>query len=223
MEEISFRPDPRAVSRQEIWRAMGYGDAVPEERVVLMVEDVVREIVPVAEPRFMFDIVDATRLSPSRICLRGVEFFCGPIIGSYLRGMTRSCVFVATAGKAFEDAVRTLGDSGDIVLSFVADALGSVLAEMAVSELGKRLPELAGPGFNVSLPYSPGYCGWDIREQKAFFSLFPDSPCGVVLSDSCLMRPEKSVSGFFALGSDLVPQPYRCDVCGNPNCFKRKK
>lgn len=220
MQEISFRPDPLDLSRAEIWRAMGYGDAVPEEDVRRMVEDVVDRVLPLTEPRYMFDIVDASRLSPSKVLLGGVEFSCGPIIGSYLRGMTQACVFVATAGTSFADAVRNLDGSGDIVLSFVADALGSVLAETAVSELGKRLA--AQSAVNVSLPYSPGYCGWDIREQKAFFSLFPAAPCGVTLSDSCLMSPEKSVSGFFALGSELVPQPYRCDVCGNPNCFKRR-
>jgi cobalamin-dependent methionine synthase I len=75
----------------------------------------------------------------------------------------------------------------------------------------------------LSMPYSPGYCNWDIREQHLLFSLFPERPCGVILSETSLMAPEKSVSGFFALGEKLQRQPYHCQICKNSKCYKRRK
>ena len=85
----------------------------------------------------------------------------------------------------------------NIVKEYVADSVGSVIAERCVTLLGKELDKECE--FRHSLPYSPGYCGWDIREQQKLFSLFPPQPCGITLSDSFLMSPVKSVSGFFRI------------------------
>ena len=204
--------------RMEVWRAMGYGDAVPEERVSSAVDALAERLVPSARLRYMCDFLPAEKISPTQISLGGETFAVGGIISSYLKGMERACVFVATAGEEFDAAVRGVKAQGDILQDFIADALGSVLAENAVAMLEKDLVPEGG----VSLPYSPGYCGWDIREQHLLFSLFPPRPCGVTLSESSLMSPEKSISGFFALGRDLVRQPYHCDICQNQKCFKRR-
>ena len=95
---------------------------------------------------------------------------------------------------------------------------GQVLAEYAVGMIEKDYPTSGG----ISMSYSPGYCNWDIREQQILFSLFPPEPCGVHLSESSLMTPEKSVSGFYALGETLVRQPYHCEICKNTRCYKRR-
>ena len=132
--------------------------------------------------------------------------------------MTHALVFVGTAGVEFDEAVRSLHGEGDIVSDFIADAIGTVLAEMSVARIEKDYQGNAV----ISMPYSPGYCNWNIREQHILFSLFPDRPCGIRLSESSLMSPEKSVSGFFALGDNLVRQPYHCEICKNKKCYKRR-
>lgn len=197
---------------------MGYRGASPDAEVREMSERLVRELVPLARMRYMYRMVEAEKVSAKQVRLGGVEFLSGAIIGSYLDGMTDACVFVSTAGREFEAAVRALGEKGDIVADFIADSIGSVLAELAVDRLEKDL----GLGGGLSMPYSPGYCGWDVREQHRLFSLFPPEPCGIRLSESSLMTPEKSVSGFFALGKTLKRQPYHCEICQNKKCYKRK-
>ena len=203
---------------EELWAAMGYRGASPDAEVRGISERLVAELVPLARMRYMFDIVEAEKVSSGRVRLGDVEFLTGAIIGSYLEGMTSACVFVSTAGREFEAAVRDLAAKSDIVADFIADSIGSVLAEMAVGRLEKDL----GFDSGLSLPYSPGYCGWDVREQQKLFSLFPSEPCGIRLSESSLMTPEKSVSGFFAMGENLKRQPYHCEICQNKKCYKRK-
>lgn len=205
--------------RREVWMAMGYGGCVPERRVSDAVDALAGRLLPAARLRYMYGIVPAARLAPAQVSLGEETFAVGGIIGSYLRGMDHACVFVATAGEEFDAAVGRMKEEGDILADFMADAIGSVLAEKAVSVLET---ELSAAGEPCSLPYSPGYCGWDIREQHKLFSLFPPQPCGIVLSDTSLMRPEKSVSGFFAMGKTLVRQPYHCEICQNQKCFKRR-
>lgn len=217
-ERIATVPADETLMR-ELWPAMGYGNAEPDPSVRESAVRIAETLVPKARLRYMYELVPAEKISPVKVILGGQEFAPGGIIGSYLKGMTEACIFVATAGAEFDASVRELKKEGDILADFIADSIGSVLAERAVAILEE---ELIAARHGVSLPYSPGYCGWDIREQQLFFGLFPPKPCGISLSESSLMSPEKSISGFFALGEELVRQPYHCDICQNKKCYKRK-
>ncbi len=218
-KEATFTLRTEELSRESVWFAMGYRGAVPEQCIRDLAEEVIDKLVPRAIIRYMYRIVPARKLSSTAITLDGAEFKPGGIISSYLDGMTDACIFVASAGREFDAALREINAEGDIVTDFIADAIGTVLAELAVDRLEKSLmPELT-----LSMPYSPGYCGWDIREQHILFTLFPENPCGIRLTESSLMQPEKSVSGFFAMGEKLHRQPYHCEICKNSKCYKRRK
>ena len=67
------------------------------------------------------------------------------------------------------------------------------------------------------------YCGWHVSAQPALFSLFPEkNPCGIELTDSCLMLPMKSVSGVIGIGPDVRYLPYTCGICDKKDCYKRR-
>lgn len=217
MTEQSFSISAESFSFDNLWLAMGYRGASPEQYIRAAAEEAVSELVPKALMRSMYGIVPASKLSPGRIMLGGVGFRPGGIIASYLDGMESACVFVATAGKEFNEAVKEVNSHGDVFTDFIADSIGTVLAELAVEKIEKEFI-----GEDASLSYSPGYCGWDIREQQKFFSLFPPEPCGVSLSESSIMTPEKSISGFAAFGRTLTRQPYHCEICKNSHCYKRR-
>jgi len=76
-------------------------------------------------------------------------------------------------------------------------------------------------GLKVSNRYSPGYCTWDVSEQKKLFSFFPDRFAGITLSDSSLMNPIKSVSGIAGIGKDIKHLGYVCDNCTVVDCVFR--
>lgn len=218
MNEETISISASDFSRDDLWTAMGYRGNTPDGTVRGMSESLINELVPAARLRYLYRMVDAERVSPRQVKFDGAVFNPGGIICSYLDGMTGACVFVATAGREFDARLRELSAQGDIVADFIADSIGTVLAELAVSRLEAEL----GLDAHLSLPYSPGYCGWDIHEQQNFFQLFPPEPCGIKLSESSLMTPEKSISGFFAMGENLVRQPYHCEICQNKKCYKRR-
>ena len=219
MIERAFQIRPEELPEKEVWFAMGYRDAVPEERVRDLVLQLRERLVPAATLRYMYQIVEAEKLSPRQVRFAGKTFTPEGIICSYLQGMTHALLFVGTAGWEFNRAKEALKAEDDIVSDFIADAIGSVLAETTVARMEQ---EYDGP-WTLSMPYSPGYCNWDIREQQLLFSLFSERPCGIILSETSLMAPEKSVSGFFALGETLQRQPYHCQICKNTKCYKRRK
>jgi len=217
-KEIEYRLCEGDLLENEVFRAMGYGVALPDSQTAEITRRVMFDAVSVCTMRAMYAVVDAQLLSRRQIRLAGTLFSPGAIITSYLDGMESACIFVATAGVEYNEYIKS---RDDILSEFVADSVGSVIAEKAVDKVAScMVAEMGSKG--ISLPYSPGYCGWNINQQKPFFSLFPDNPCGVILSDSCLMYPEKSVSGFIALGANLIRQPYRCDICTNRGCYKHR-
>lgn len=221
LEERLIGLQSLGLSDAEVYMAMGYRGNTPEAEICVMVDEIRAEIQSLCAPRYMFQILEARQLSKQRILVADMEFSLGGIIGSYLSGMTHVCLFVATAGKEYAAYLHRLKAQNNIVKEYVADSVGSVIAEACVTLLGEELDK--DSKLRHSLPYSPGYCGWDIREQQKLFSLFPPEPCGITLSESSLMSPVKSVSGFFGLGEELSHQPYRCEICNNKQCYKRKE
>ena len=218
MVEKAFQISPEDLPEKEVWFAMGYRDSVPEERIQEMVRELRDKLVPKATLRYMYQVVEAEKLSSRTVRFADKTFTPEGIICSYLKGMTHALLFIGSAGWEFDKAKEALKAEDDIVADFIADSIGTVLAEMTVARIEK---DYHGSQ-TISMPYSPGYCNWNIREQHLLFSLFPERPCGIVLTDSSLMTPEKSVSGFFALGETLQRQPYHCEICKNKRCYKRR-
>ncbi len=206
---------------EDIYLAMEYRGSTPDAYIRSLMAEVLQEAATLCIPRYQYCVLDATQ--PSRSCLQVQDtlFSIGGVIGSYLSGMTQVCLFVATAGREYEAYLHRLRAEGDIVKEFVADSIGSVIAEACVAEISKEMSAMEG--LSHSLPYSPGYCGWNICEQEKLFAFFPGQPCGISLSASFLMSPVKSISGFIGLGKELKPQPYRCEICNNKHCYKRKE
>jgi len=80
--------------------------------------------------------------------------------------------------------------------------------------------------FNVgkmSNRYSPGYCNWNVAEQHKLFKLLPKDFCGVSLTESVLMQPIKSISGFIGVGEKIKYHHYKCKFCTQKQCIYKSK
>ena len=107
---------------------------------------------------------------------------------------------------------------------FIADALGSVIAEKCADQMETALQESIDKlGWKHTNRYSPGYCGWHVSEQQLLFPLFEGHTCGVRLTDSSLMLPIKSVSGIIGIGEKVRKLDYTCGLCDFEKCYKRSK
>lgn len=220
VRELDIAYSDLVLDRQDLYRAMEYGDSVPGTDIMSMLDEVLGRTAEVCRPQAMMGVCGGQVLPPVNIEAGGLVFSPGKIITDNLAGSDRFCFFVATAGREFEVYRNSYKRSGDLVMEFIADAVGSVLAEAVVSMVSGYLEKMVDVPFTY--PYSPGYCGWRLPEQKFLFSLFPDRPCGIELTDSCLMFPIKSVSGIIGIGKDVVRKPYGCAICKNKSCYKRR-
>lgn len=215
-----FMYEELSITDEDIYQSMGYRSQIPDQCVLDYIDEVRREIRSFCQIRYIY-ATDETKLSQdNRLNIQGKSFSIGKIISSYLENTSYICAFIATAGKEYEAYILRLRKERDIVKEFVADSIGSVIVETCVNKIGENIGFMSS--LNRTLSYSPGYCGWNIKEQKLFFQLFPQESCGVTLNSSYLMSPIKSISGIFGLGKNLKPEPYHCELCTNTNCYKRK-
>lgn len=177
-----------------------------------------------------FHIFDNIEVHPETqiIQINNQSFHPGKIVTTQLSKSEKIAVFVCTAGHEIMDYSRKISIDRDPLLGYIYDVIGSVVVEKAADKMENKLQEsLLYKNLNLSDRFSPGYCDWLVAEQKQLFDLLPPNFCQVSLSDSCLMSPIKSVSGFIGIGSVLKQSGYQCNWCDDENCIygkiRRKK
>ena len=211
------------IDTDEIYLNLGYRGQQPEEHIIQMVDDILFSVKEICCPKVGYDFFDTIMIDKDIIKVNNISMKTGSKIAGYMLQASIIAVFVATAGNEFDDYLHTLRDEGDIVSEFLANAIGSEIAEAAVRYVSCKINDEAETlQLNTTNSYCPGYCGWHVREQVRLFSLFPPDPCGIILNESCLMHPVKSVSGIIGLGTNIEHTPYACEICGMLTCFKRK-
>ena len=216
---------------REIYSFMGFGENdEPDAVTAATTAQLLAEAATFLRPSFEYHFFDG-HISDSQqeLVIEGpsgtVTFSAGKIICRQLRSASRFAVFVATVGEGYfkwTDAVRS---RDDVFQTYVADCIGSQVVESAADCMEKVLQgRLEADGLKRTNRYSPGYCGWHVSEQPKLFSLFPDrNPCGIELTDSCLMLPVKSVSGIIGIGPEARLMPYSCNICTMKMCFRRHR
>lgn len=198
---------------------MGYGDNLPSKEVVELTHKIIDEISQICTPEYGYKICTGEITGVRSIKIGNEEFHPGSIITKYLTTSEQFIIVVATAGVAFDKYLKELHTKGDILNDFIADSLGSAIAEATIEKLLTQLETEIG---HISNSYSPGYCGWHVKEQQKLFKLLPTGVCGITLNDSSLMNPIKSISAVIGYGKDVIKKPYGCAICEKKDCYKRK-
>ena len=222
MIERTLTYDELGLSTDEILTSIPSDATMRQEVLSLM-----HEIQGFLHAKFAFVTTDIQPL---------LRFHPGKIITNQLKGSEALCWFVATAGQEFEAFQHRLSKEGDMVRVYLANEIGSIIAEKTADRMEDLLQEQLTPkGLYRTNRYSPGYCGWKVSEQPILFELFrpkfsaqncnvPPTPCDIHLTDSCLMIPIKSVSGVIGIGHNVRRRDYTCNLCGlSASCKRGRK
>lgn len=210
-----------SVSPVDVYRQMGYGRVLPEESTRVGVERLLSEANDVVRPQFSFVVLEGQLGAEwQELSLCGTTLSIGRIIGRQLRGAEAFALFVATAGHDY-DRWRQRSDA---VEAYLADAIGSVVAERCADAMESSLQATVEKlGWKLTNRFSPGYCQWPVSDQHRLFALIgSDGWCGVRLTDMALMVPVKSVSGVVGVGKACRRNDYPCQLCSFDRCFRRR-
>jgi hypothetical protein len=207
----------------EIHRYLGYPrDVVPAPRMAEQIDSVVAEALACLQPRGVYSLYRLSDRSAHSLKL-GNSTILGNI-GEYLEHADHVAVFAVTVGNEISHLAGSAGKNGDPFSAWIMDAVGSWAAEGAADALMLRVRRHLRGGQDLTLRYSPGYCGMDIRQQAKLFQLMPADSVGVRLLPSMLMVPLKSISGLVGIAPQQAVSCYRspCDICARVGCHMRR-
>ncbi|NQU12119.1 vitamin B12 dependent methionine synthase [bacterium] len=148
----------------------------------------------------------------------GGATFRSRVLRVNLDAIERVFPYVATCGR--EIAGLELA-AGDLLHEFWLDAIKGVALKASLQYLGDHLARRYALGKTATMnPGSADRDVWPIEQQRELFGLFGNVErlVGVRLTDTCLMLPNKTVSGVrFATTVDFRS----CQVCHRPVCPSR--
>lgn len=225
MTRIQINP---GFEKSELARFFGTGESSGFTRSTRMkvekLEDFFNDLL---EPAFYYCVRKIDAVDNGVVCLANGPAFKSPKLSRSLKESDEIVCFVGTIGNAVDKKVEMLMHENRLSVAFILDAMGSVAAENMVETFYKRMKAKYMEGEkNITLRFSPGYCDWPITDQKKLFSLFDSLRLDVELTDSCFMRPRKSVSGVFGI-MPIEPnasyEPYNpCLECQKKDCTAKR-
>lgn len=211
---------------REICRYLGYANEVqPSPRIASVIEKYIRRARRLIKPAYSYVIRDIKEVDGSQVLIEDSVVFESQAIARLLEKCEKVAVFVLTIGAQLEDTVGALADKGQIVDAYILDAIGSSATEKLADLVQNRMEDMAHEkGLCTSRRFSPGYCDWNIVQQRSVFRLLRRELTGVHLTRGCLMIPQKSVSGIIGVGScDGGVESYNpCITCNKRICPGRR-
>lgn len=214
------------IDKDEVCRYLGYGkDRAPTPFISSLIDEEIEEAYRLVQPLGFYRLVAIVRGRKPPVILEDGLRISSELLSLVLSRCHQVAIFVTTIGHRLENRVAQLMKEGQMLRATILDAVGSEAAEKTAYYLQDRVREFAlSKGAEVTLRYSPGYCDWDITQQRVVFEAMDLAPLGVSLTEECLMLPRKSVSGIIGLGHFekrwLRASP--CRLCPKADCHSRR-
>ena len=211
---------------EQVLLNIGYcSDCQPSARIDSLINDYVENIHYLIEPSYSYVIRDIMLVHGSSVVIDGSVIFQSEIIARLLERCDKVAVFLVTIGSHLEEIACRLAEDKLILQAAVLDAIGSAAVEKVADFVQDRISQVANvPGLSTSQRFSPGYCDWDVNQQKMVFQAIGSNSAGVCLTEDCLMLPRKSISGIIGIGrnSSNIGNYNPCKTCDKQNCVGRR-
>jgi hypothetical protein len=172
----------------------------------------------IAKPKALFKEAFIEKRANGTVTIDGVTF-SSQVLEANLSGVDRVFAYVATCGHEL-DSLKEQYD--DLFMLYCLDRVKSMALQVARQYLRAFITERYGLGkLNSMNPGSGDASIWPIEQQKPLFTLIGevDARIGVQLTETCLMEPNKTVSGiFYPAEVDFST----CELCHRQNCPNRR-
>ena len=224
---VSIHVDP-IIDEQELARFLGAGDdasfsfstASKIERWIETIETIIR-------PSVYYCVKGIESVERDTVHLEGGLQLQSRNVSKTLRPCREAVCFIATIGDRIEGVLKRCMRSHRYSDAYIVDAMASVAIENVVDQFQEDMAaRYRAQGKAVTLRFSPGYCDWNLKDQKKLFSLFDPDQVDVELLESCFIVPRKSIVGIFGICaasdgvSDCSYNP--CTECPKLDCETRR-
>lgn len=177
--------------------------------------DIFNECVAVSDPAYAYTTCDVSQ-DEKYTCIGGERFDSRVMLVNF-KGVTKAYPYVSTCGRALYDLAKTKDDPLE---RFWVDGIAEQTLYKCNALTLKDVKEFAGSDKIFSM--NPGsLADFPLTNQRPLFSLLGDVEklIGAWLTDSCLILPYKSCSGFYFESEHHF---VNCALCPREGCPNRR-
>ncbi|TET58215.1 MAG: hypothetical protein E3J50_00285 [Dehalococcoidia bacterium] len=215
------------IDKKQVYHYIGYEDDHKlSARISSLVDDYAKHAHQLINPLYSYIIKDVEWARGSIAFVEDSIIFKSQVVVQLLEQCQQVAIFLVTIGKYLEETAWKLARDGLVLQATVLDAVGSDAVEKAADGVQDKIKAIAGTeGLITSRRFSPGYCDWDIGQQRMLFHALAGHTSGVRLTGECLMIPQKSISGIIGIGSPNgnVENYNPCEFCNKQDCPGRRQ
>jgi len=214
------------IDKTQVCHYTGYdADYKLSARVSSLIDDYAEHAHHLINPSYTYTIKDVEWARGAIAVIEDSIIFKSRVITRLLENCHQVAVFLVTIGEYLEDTAYRLARDGRMLQATVLDAIGSDAVEKVVDFVQDRIREVADTdGLVTSQRFSPGYCDWNIGQQRMLFWALKGNTLGIRLTGDCLMIPQKSISGIIGIGPSIenVEDYNPCMTCKKKDCSGRR-
>jgi len=179
-------------------------------------EELARQAQAIARPRAAYRAVYLREVGEQTVQIDDTVF-TSRVLAVNLKDAHRVFLFMATCGTELNDWSHGIQD---MVHQFWAEEIKAAALAQATRALNAAIERDYDPG-KTSVMNPGSLADWPLSEQRPFFALMNEAAeaLGVTLNDSCLMTPNKSVTG---IRFPLELRFESCQLCPMPDCPGRR-
>ena len=209
----------------DVSEALRYlGAAKTEGETVQAVEQAAAEVEASISPRFVYRVFSVEHAESGILLPEAGLSLPGKLAGNMLQACSLAVLLCCTLGAEFDRMLR-MAQARDMAKAAVLNACGSAYVEAGCEEAEREIAARY-PGMYCTDRFSPGYGDLPLSVQPGFLAAVDAGKrIGVVVTDTCLMLPAKSVTAIIGLSE--TPQPARIRGCGycalKGNCAYRER
>ena len=212
--------------KKQVCRYIGYADNHEmSARISSLIDDYAEHAHYLINPLYSYVIKNVEWARGSMALMDDSIIFKSQVVAQLLEHCSQVAILVVTIGKYLEETTSKLARDGLMLQATVLDAIGSDAVEKVADAVQGRIKEIAGTmGLVISRRFSPGYCDWNIGQQRMIFHALTGNTIGVRLTGECLMIPQKSISGIVGIGSskEHIENYNPCKFCSKQDCPGRR-
>lgn len=171
----------------------------------------------VVRPKYAFSVASVDKMDDQSVVIDGYRIESA-LVRKNLDQTHRVVLYIATCGQEIESWSTQISDP---VERFWADEIKKHFLSQCALIMRNHIKDTYFQKTDLS-HMSPGSLPeWPLTQQKILFSLMRSAAdqIGVTLTESCLMLPSKSISGFYFSSAVHFEN---CKLCPMPNCPSRR-
>lgn len=183
-------------------------------RLIPIAERALSEAKQLIRPVAVIKMLDVVNFSHYTLELSDGSKIEGEFVPKHLPKAKRVCLAACTISQPITDRISEIGND-DITYAFALDGAASSAVELLGGKVRNWIEKQAeSEGWTTTLPLNPGMVGWPLQDgQKQLFSILGNESDAIQLTETCLMKPIKSLSMIVGMGPDVKSIGNQCDYC----------